>query len=321
MSVIETGNLAPVVCRALWTWDTSGLNPVAIGYGDQETPTKTGLTPDDLRAFVGVPIQTGNPPVQVDDQTILRWIRWTEDRVEQQTGLLLCPTWVASPPTRTAEESLAVGLVTSGAGGQQLGIDYDKRDAAYDFFFPRSQDEGWMIQNLRYRPLRGIHATDYTAVKNLAYIYPLLNTFFRAPPSWEVEDYDAALIRLVPAANVQMLPLFAMQLAFTGPADSVPGGMWFQYTAGLDANDYNSNWSFVLQLVLSLAAVQALSTIQTSINFGVAEVQVTVDGLGQKLGYDKRGPYAAAIDRFTQQAKDLMKEVKNKISGPNFIVI
>ena len=59
------------------------------------------------------------------------------------------------------------------------------------------------------------------------------------PPTWFVEDEDFGLIRLVPAANVQMLPLFAMQLAFMGFAESIPGGLWFQYTAGLNNSEYN----------------------------------------------------------------------------------
>lgn len=323
--VIQSSIDAPrVATQALWTWDTSTPGqPVVTGYPTTGGPTKTGLMPADLQAFVGVPIQFyGNPPVPVSPTTMLQWIRWAEDWVEQETNLLLTLTWVASPPTRQPAATIATGLIVSGVGNvQRLGIDYDLEDAPYDFFFPRAQDEGWMEQSLRYRPIRvdEFYTGGYTAVKNIAYIYPLLDDFFRVPPTWYVEDHDFGLIRLVPAANVQMLPLFAMQLAFMGFAQSIPGGLWFQYTAGLTANDYNSQYSFIKQLVLAQAAIQALSTIQGTINFGAKEYQMSVDGLQYGTKYSENGPYNGLINNFIRMRESLLTTALNKVSGPMFI--
>jgi hypothetical protein len=281
--------------------------------------------PNDLQAFVGVPIQIyGNPSTPVASGTVLNWIRWSEDYVEQESNLLLTPTWVASPPTRQPAATIATGLTVSGAGNvQKLGVDYDLEDAAYDFFFSRAQDEGWMIQSLRYRPLLvdEFYTGGYTAVKNVAYIYPLLDDFFRVPPTWFVTDHDFGLIRLVPAANVQMLPLFAMQLAFMGFAQSIPGGLWFQYTAGLKQSDYATRFSFIKQLVLAQAAIQALSTIQGTINFGAKNYEMSVDGMQYKTGYSENGPYNGLIQRFTLMRDDLMRTAINKVSGPMLITL
>ena len=127
-----------------------------------------------------------------------------------------------------------------------------------------------MYQTLRYRPVQsmGYSPANPTAVKNIAFIYPLLNVFFRLPRAWIVEDRDYGLIRMVPATNTQMLPLWAMQLAFMGFAESLPNGLWFQYTAGLTPNDYNSRFSFMKELVLAEAALTALNSIQGTINLG-----------------------------------------------------
>lgn len=318
---------------ALWTWDTSGIplgfGAEPIGYGARGTPTKTGLTADDLAGFIGIPILTyGNPGTPVPPQTILNWIRYAEDWVEQKTGLLLCPTWVAAPATTQSLATRATGLETANGGNSQIqGIDYDLEEAPYDFFFPRNQDEGWSYQSLRYRPVKvppEFKSTDVmqlfdnikTGVNNWAYIYPLLNDFFRVPPSWFVMDADFGLIRLVPAENVQMLPLFAMQLAFMGFAESIPGGLWLQYTAGLANNDYNGRYAFMKQLVLAAAAVQALLSMQISINYGATETNMTVDGLAYKTSYNKDGAFSGFIRQFMAQRDALMMEAINKVSGP-----
>lgn len=324
--LMQSNTSAPLVpTSALWNWDLTTPNyPTVATYPTANQPTKTGLMPADLQSFVGVPIQLyGNPPTPIPDATLINWIRWAEDWVEQETGLLLTQTWVASPPTRQVQATSATGLTVSPAssGVQMLGVDYDLEDAPYDFFFPRAQDEGWMVQSLRYRPVRSVNYTtgDFTPLKNLAYIYPLLNDFFRVPPTWFVMDSDFGIVRLVPAANVQMLPLFAMQLAFMGFAESIPGGLWLQYTAGLTSSDYNNRFSFVKQLVLAQAAIQAMSTIQGTINYGAKEYTMAVDGLQYSTKYSDKGPYAGLIDYWTKMRQELLQTAFNKVSGPNLI--
>jgi hypothetical protein len=310
------GNTSVVPTRALWGWSTptDGSQPVVLTYPTTGGPTKTGLMPADLAAFIGIPMQIyGNPPTPIPDATVLRWIRFAEDQVERETTILLCQTWVASPPVKTAPETSAVGLGTV-SGIQRLGVDYDIEDSGYDFMFDRAQDNGWMVQQLRYRPIKSLIDSEQ-ALKNLAYIYPLLSTFFRVPPTWMVEDQDYGLIRVVPSTNVQMLPLFAVQLSVMGFADSVPQGLWFQYTAGLTPNDYNSSYSFMLELVLTTAAIRALTSIQLSVNFGALETQMAVDGLNYKTRYDPKGAFAGPIAAFEAQRKALMKTARTKVSG------
>ena len=313
----------PVRTSALWGWDLSTPGyPTISTYPTANQPTKTGLMPADLQSFAGVPIQIyGNPPTPIPASTLLNWIRWAEDWVEQETGLLLTPTWVASPPTRNIGATSATGLLTKNAQTQVLGVDYDLEDAPYDFFFTRAQDEGWMMQSLRYRPIivDEFFTADISAVKNVAYIYPLLNDFFRVPPTWYVEDHDFGLLRLVPAANVQMLPLFAMQLAFMGFAESIPGGLWLQYTAGLRGVDYITRYSFMKQLVLAQAAIQAASTVQGTINYGAKETVITVDGLQYTTKYSEKGPYTGLIEYWKKMRDDLLQTAFNKVSGPQII--
>jgi hypothetical protein len=322
-----------------WQWDTTTDPPSVVGYPvgvssaypSGFAPTKTGLTPTDLQNFIGVPLQYyGNPPTPVTSGTVQGWIRYAEDKVEQETSLLLCQTWIASPPAQQRGQAESIGLILNNPlGYQKLGLDYDKEDAAYDFMFPRAQDEGWMYQTLRYRPVQSLTynvsgsptTAGFSAVKNIAYIYPLLNTFFRVPPSWIVEDRSFGLIRLVPAQNVQMLPLFAMQLAFMGFAESVPGALWFQYCAGLVPNDYVSAYSFVKELVLCEASLTALTAIQGTINLGMKESQLTVDGLSYRVGYDVKGPYAGLIAQFKEQRDYLMRIARSKLAGPMLNVI
>lgn len=324
MTVLASGPLPLVHTAALWTWNTT--NPLAPTVSGFPSPTgvgtslsKSGVTPSDLAGFVGVPLQfQGNPPIPITQPTLYQWIRWAEDSIEQDTSLLLCQTWVASPPAQTLQQTLALGIVPAASGDyQRLGYDYDLADTAYDFQFPRAQDEGWMYNVLRYRPVQSTNytTTDYTAVKNTAYVYPLLNQFFRMPINWNVEDRDYGLIRYVPAANVEMLPLFAMQLAFMGFSENVPGAIWLQYTAGLTPYDYQSRYSFVKELVLCETAITALGIIQGSVNLGVGEFQTQIDGLLYRAKYDPNGAYAGLIRTFTKRRDELKARVMSKLNG------
>jgi hypothetical protein len=307
----------------LWDWDTSGPHPIVIGYPtcDGYAPTKSGLLPSDLRSFVGVPlVYYGSNPRPVLDNDILDWIRWAEDDVEQATSVLLCQTWVASPPARTAYDAMSMGIApTNPAGYQAAGYDYDLEDAAYDFQINNARDEGWMVQQLRYRPLQSTSysvETGLTALKQYCFRYPLLNTFFIPDASWYVEDHDYGLIRLVPSGNIAMLPIYALQLtAIGGTSPSIPGAIWMQYTAGLTPYDYQTRYSFVKKLVLSLAATQALASCQGSINLGMKSIQTGVDGLAQKIEYDPNGAYAGLITTFGNQARTLMTRLSNNVSG------
>ncbi len=169
-----TGVAVPVTSKTLWTWDTSGPVPLVTGYNGSQI-TKTGLMPDDLQNYVGVPLQYyGNPPRAVASGTVIGWIRAAEDFVEQQTTILLTPTWVASPPSPTNLVNSQIGLTSTIYGGQQMGKDYDLEDAPYDFVFQKAQNEGWSILQYRYRPLRNFaFGVDRKATKLYAYIYPL----------------------------------------------------------------------------------------------------------------------------------------------------
>lgn len=312
---------------ALWNWDTSVPNAPSIkGFNGQ--PTKTGLKPSDLQMTAGVPLQffspAGNSVQAIPPEQLIEWIRDSEDWVEQETNLLLTPTWIASPPEIQAFSSTVTGVPSvNGNGGQVQGVDYDLPDAAYDFYYERAQDNGWLCQPLRYRPLRNVTtgAADFTAVKNIAAIYPLLSDFFRVPPSWYVEDQDAGLIRLVPAANVQMLPLFAMELSFMGFSDTVPGCWHYQYTAGLTPVDYQTRFRFIKRLVLVDACIRALASIQGSINMGLMRVETLVDGLQQKLQYSERGPFGSLIETFRKERDELLQTTLTKVSGPMIITL
>jgi hypothetical protein len=315
-----------VISKALWSWSVPVTGSPTVNAFSSSLNTKTGLQPIDLYNYVTVPLQdySQEPPVPVPPETVLKWIRWAEDWVESSTGLLLCQSYVASPPAVTQQETAALGILPTSSGGYQVyGIDYDIEDAAYDFFYPRARDEGWMIYSLRYKPVKSINYNpDYpNAIKQISYIYPLLNEFFRVPPSWQIEDHDFGLLRLVPSTNVQMLPLFAMQLAFMGFAESVPGGIWMQYTSGLTKADYNSRWSFILQLVLAQAAIIALQSVQGTISMGAAEYKMTVDGLQYATRYAANGPFGYLIDQFTKNRDALLATALSKVSGPVFATL
>jgi hypothetical protein len=75
----------PIQTQAQWTWSTpvAGVAPTVVAYPTTNGPTKSGLMPADLRAFVQIPIQQfGNPPVPVPDNIVTQWIRWAEDEIE-----------------------------------------------------------------------------------------------------------------------------------------------------------------------------------------------------------------------------------------------
>lgn len=327
------GGVIPLISpKSLWLWDTSTAVPTVSGFPSGAswgasgfTPTKTGLAASDLRTYCGVPIQIyGNPPVPIDDDTLQGWIRYAEDWVEQESTCLLTQTYIASPPAYSALQVATLGITLQTSGqGQQIGFDYDLQDAAYDFMFPRAQDEGWMITQMRYRPVRSIVLTpsDFAAIKRIAFVYPLLNEIFQVPPQWVVEDGDFGLVRMVPAANVQMLPLFAMQLAFMGFAESVPGALWFQYTAGLTPNDYQTRFAFVKQLVLATTAVQALATSQGSINLGATDYVMSMDGVQYSTKYPKEGAYHGLIKQNMAIRDALLESLKSKVSGPQIIFL
>jgi hypothetical protein len=295
--------------RALWNWDLSGPVPTVITYSNGQ-PTKTGLLPQDLRNFVGVPVVYNyNPPVPLTDSQLIALIRQSEDEVEAKTGVTLCQSWFAAP-VLTANELSPTGVITTSnsTSGQVLGIDYDRADVGYDFFYRRYLMEGWGVQQLRYLPLQNIY--------NASYIYPLLSEFFQIPLSWIVQEQDFGFIRLVPAANVQMLPLFAMQLAFMGFAQSLPQAIYLQYVAGLTTNDYANRFNFINTLVLSVAAIFLLNILQGSVNFGAVRFETSVDGLRYSATYSATGAaYAGLLNFFTKQRDDLMLKVQQLIGG------
>lgn len=294
---------------AYWTWSGTHTNNMSVQYYFGNSTTKTGLTPNDLRTFVGVPLQIGNPTVPISDTQVWAWLRQAEDWVETESGILLAQAWIASPPL-TAGGLLATGMGTTSGdpSGQIYGIDYDIVDIGYDFFYRRFLMEGWGAQQLRYRPLK--------SVVNFAFIYPLLSEFFQVPRSWVVEDWDAAMLRIVPSANVQMLPLFAMQLAFMGFAQSLPQGLYMQYVAGLNQLDLNTRWAFMKTLVLSTAAVYALNTVQGSVNFGIVRQATSVDGLRYDTSYPSSGAaYGGLITNFQNQRDALLRTAVDLVRG------
>jgi hypothetical protein len=310
------------ITNALWTWNTTDLNnPFVTGYYNN-TPTKTGLLPNAVRQFAGVPlVKYGKPSTPVSDEEIFEFLRSAEDDIEQESGILLTPTMVASPPTRSAQQSLAAGIIGRAPnGGQQQGCDFDLMDAPYDFKFDRAREDGWLIQSMRYKPLR-IYDDSITAIKRLSYVYPLLNQFFTIPTTWLQEDLDFAILRVVPSVNVTLLPLFALQLAVQGFSDSVPGGMWYWYSAGLSQNDYATRFRFIKQLVLCESVITALSVCQGTVNQGLESSAVLTDGVQTQYKYRQGGAYADLIKRFKAQRDDLMAKASMAVGGFNIEVL
>jgi hypothetical protein len=324
-SNVNPGQYSVIPTTALWNWGTpvAGQAPVVQSYIGG-SPTKSGVTPAMLEAFIGIPLQYfTTPPSPIPAGVILNWIRYAEDEIEIETNIRLCQTWIAAPPSRSAYATSAIGLGVSGSF-QNLGVDYDYSEAAYDFHFQRAVDEGWLYNRMRWRPVKSVELfqpagsfdeSNLTGIKNWSFIYPLLSEFFRMPVSWLVEDQNRGLVRAVPATDVQMLPLFAMQLAFMGFAESIPGGLWFQYVAGLTANDYNSSWSFMQQLVMAKAALRSLRAMQTSVNLGALMIQTQIDGVMQQQKYSERGAFHGQIEEFKQEIKILTTRAKSMGGG------
>jgi len=315
-----------VTPSALWSWDTTGTTPTVTGFYNGSV-TKSGVTVQDLKDYVGVPIQTGagSNVLPVPDSTLLNWIRWAEDSIEVDTGLLLSPTWVAAPPEIRLDAWRAAHIPAGHlmSGGQRMGQDYDIHEAGYDFYYDRFIENGWGYMQLRHKPLRdysqaiiGEAESDWTALKSMAYIYPLLEEFYVVPSSWYVEDQDYGLIRIVPSENIMMLPLFALQLAVLGPSSSVPGAIHIQYTAGLAPWDYAGRWSFVRNCVLAKAAVRVLSTMQIGINQGATALMSMSDGVRQETRFNPNGPYAGFISQFDAEYRDHLKRIVNMVTSP-----
>jgi len=299
--------MALVTTKALWTWETGGqTGPVVTSYPSGQ-PTKTGLQPQDLQNFTGVPlVRYGRTPTPVSTEEMLDFLCSAEDWAEQSTGILLTPTMIASPPALSPQQAISAAIAPADpTKGMQLGVDYDLPDAAYDFKFDRAVDDGWLVQSLRYRPLRILDGSA-NAVKQMAYVYPLLNQFFQIPVGWITEDRDYSLIRIVPQENIQALPLFALQIGLQGFASSVPGGIWMQYTAGLTAQDYISRFRFMKQMVLCQAAIMALGVCQGTVNMGLDSTQVLTDGVQTQYKYRAGGAYSDLINNFTAQRDSLM---------------
>jgi hypothetical protein len=318
--------LPKVQSKAQWEWTTppAGEAPIALTYPSKNNSTKSGVMPHDLQDFIGIPLTTFNPTLPIPDSVVIGWIRYAEDKIEQDTNIRLCQTWIAAPPAKTAQEISALNIGAE-HNYQQLGVDYDFEEPAYDFFFEKFQDNGWGSTHLRWRPVKGVDRADPTGMfnptnlsgtQNVAFIYPLLSQYFRLPQNWIVEDQNRGLVRMVPATNVQMLPLVYTQLSMLGFANSIPGGIWIQYLAGLTANDYNANWSFMTQLVLVRTAIRALRTMQMSINLGVTEGRLQVDGMMRSVKYDSKGPFAGQIGEYESEEKALIKTARSKCAMP-----
>ena len=199
---------------------------------------------------------------------------------------------------------------------QQLGVDYDIEDAPYDFHYDRAQDDGWMVMPLRYRPVRKITGHDFSPLKNLSFQYPMLNNYFRVPPSWFVVDGDFGLVRLVPSANMQMLPLFAFQFTFGGYTGSLPGALWLRYTAGLTNSDYATRFAFIKRLVLVKAGTYALRSIAGGISMGADSYDTLIDGIQYRVKYGAKGPFGAQIEQFETEAGELLQ---SKVAGPQVL--
>lgn len=300
--------MANITTKAFWTWsETGGPFPSCDGFF-RGTITKTGVSPQDVRDIAGVPLGTrnGTSITLLSDSALQDFIRAAEDEFEQETTILLCLTQVASPPALSEREcfSAAITPVTPG-GGMVQGVDFDLADAAYDFKFDRAIDNAWLYQSLRYRPLRVADKSSTKAIKQMAYVYPLLNQFFQIPPSWYVEDLDSGMYRIVPNENVEALPLFALQLSVQGFADSVPGGIWVQYTAGLTPVDYATRFGFIKTMIKARAASLALSSIQGTVNMGLDSTSVLTDGVQTTFSYRKNGAYSDLIASFDKMYSDL----------------
>lgn len=315
--------------QALWTWTVpvSSTTPIVSNYSNGQV-TKSGIMPSDLQAFMGVPLNLGGPNgTPIPDSQLIQYIRWAEDIIETKNGILLTPAWCAAPPELTLSQVQAASVPGINEG-MMLGVHYDIAESGYDFFYERAEGEGWLYVQLRNRPIRqfqygGLAITNeqFTAVRNYAYVYPLLNQFFQIPPTWVVEDADLGLVRVVPSTNILMLPLFAIEIAVLGFSQSLPGAMHVQYTAGLTASDYNNKWAFMPQYVLAQTAIQVLTTMQLSINYGATDLMFMTDMMRQETKYSPQGAFSGQISAMKEMAKEFYAMTTQLVSGPFIQVI
>lgn len=300
----------------LWGWSDG----VVVTYPSFGLPTKTGVMPQDLRSFTGVPLARRNPYSDLTDGELLQFIRSSEDDVERKSSVLLCPTLVASPPARNAQQCNAANIVPNNPSlGLVQGVDYDLADSGYDFDLSSWQDNGWGEMQLRYCPLR-ITDGSITAVKLIAFVYPALNQIFQMPIPWVSETLDRATLRIVPQGNLGILPLFAMQINYMGMTSTVPNGIWVYYTAGLTKFDYGSRFSFIKRLILCDAAINVLGSLQGSINLGLDTTTILIDGVQQTIRYRAGGVYSDLIKQFSTQRDNLLQTLSYCVGGGNFIV-
>lgn len=94
-----------------------------------------------------------------------------------------------------------------------------------------------------------------------------------------------------------------------------------QFKAGLRPYDYQNRYSFMLKLVLAQAAITGLNAIQGTINMGMLNSQIMVDGLQYKTGYDPKGAFNALIEGMTRQRDELLGIARNFTAGPVFTTI
>jgi hypothetical protein len=316
----------PILTSAKWHWNTTVSPAVVLGYSQQvfdvtgvDQLTKTGLMPQDVQNYAGVPLTLqGLTPVPLATEFLINLIRQAEDEVEQETGVLLAPTTVAAPPEHLSAAADAAGLL---GGAQLLGVNYDIPETPYVFDYKRFVDEGWGVIQAYHRPLTepldaNVAEENFTSIKNLTYIYPLLNQFFRIPTYWLVENRKMGMANVVPSQNIQMLPLFSMQIALLGFAESIPGGMHMVYEAGLNPPAYQNEYSFVKQLVAYKAVVNALSIVQGTLNVGAIERKTEVDGLMHSVKYNM-APYAGLIASFNERITSLTHKLIDLVAGPD----
>lgn len=321
----------PITPAAYWHWDTTTTPSTLLGFSlaqfnatGTDRLTKTNLGVADVQNFVNIPLQAqGLNTLPLPESTIIQWIRWAEDEVEQRTGAMLTTTWVSSPMEVQTGAANAANIKVPN-GYMVLGRDCDYADTPYTFDYNRYKDEGWGALSLRHKPLKDITYTPndvagpgqgFTAIKSMVYIYPLLSQFYAIPLQWIVEDPLASYITLVPSTNVVMLPIYAMQLAMMGFAQSLPGAIHTQYVCGFTDSDYAGSFSFVKQLVLAKVAIQALRSLQTSISVGTTEQRITINNWEQSTKYNP-APFRGAIEDFEHLEKKLMNRMVNELIGP-----
>ncbi len=265
-------------------------------------------------------VYRGNPPRAVSDTQLLQRLRWAEDKVEQETGILLAPTYVSAPAIPNQQDCNSAGIYPTSGGAMVQGVDYDIGDDPVDFRYSLAKDDGWLVMAMRFRPLR-IFDGGTTAVKTCAYSYPLLNQYYVIDPSWFVENRDSGYLRVVPSKDTQMLPLFALQLAVTGFAEDLPGGWQVLYTAGLSPADYAGRFAFMKELVLATAGVSILSTIQGTVNLGMAETNLQADGVAYSQKWSAKGAYGDIIAQFIVTRDNLAEQAAWTIAGPQVFTL